>query len=257
MFKKRAKQGASAGSIDGALGVLVESTRGALGGDERAKHAGTQSPWTIARLQWDDRMMRLSAHAANWRRAFFFQLPVTGLAVLGMIYCATLPKTFPVPIAVDRLGRSTVVSDAASDQATTRASQEYREVNDFIENLRTVIADNNAQKKSLGRAYMRLPNDSPARAFVDAHMSGDNNPLVVNKNYSVDVTVVNALKLSEGNWEIEWSEQAIGFDGKARGNPTRFKGHLGDKIIAVSDEKSLRMNPAGFYVMTLSWTKEL
>ncbi|MFX1767970.1 VirB8/TrbF family protein [Paraburkholderia sp. A1RI-2L] len=257
MFKKRAKQGASDGAIDGALAVLVESTKGALGGEERARHAGAQSPWTIARMQWDDRMMRLSAHAANWRRAFFFQLPVTGLAVLGMIYCATLPKVFPVPIAVDHLGRSTVVSDATSDQATTRASQEYREVNDFIENLRTVIADNNAQKKSLGRAYMRLPNDSPARAFVDAHMSGDNNPLVINKNYSVDVTVVNALKLSEGNWEVEWTEQAIGFDGKPRGNPVRFKGHLGDKIIVVSDEKSLRMNPAGFYVMTLSWTKEL
>ncbi|MDR5791721.1 type IV secretion system protein [Caballeronia sp. LP003] len=224
---------------------------------QQAKYGGVQSPWTIARMQWDDRQMRLSAHAANWRRAFFYQLPVTGLAILGLIYCATLPKKFPVPIAVDKLGRSVVVSDATSDQATTRASQEYREVNDFIENLRTIIADNNAQKKSLGRAYARMPNDSAARSYVIAHMTGENDPFAISKNYSVDVTVINALKLSEGNWEVEWSETAIGFDGKSRSAPIRYKAHLTIQMIVENDERVLRTNPAGFYVTNISWTKEL
>ncbi|MCW3587403.1 VirB8 family type IV secretion system protein [Burkholderia cenocepacia] len=259
MFSKnRSKQKQSVATIDAALDTLVDATR-TLTPEEQAKYVGISSPWTIARMQHDDRMMRLAAHAANWRRAFFYQIPVTALCVLGLIYVATLPKKFPVPIAVDKLGRSAVIPDAAggSGEASTRASQEYREVNDFIENLRTVIADNNAQKKSLGRAYARLPNDSAARAYVLAHMSGDNDPMKINQQYSVDVTVVNALKLSEGNWEVEWLEQAIDFSGKARGNPVRYKGRLGDKIVLESDEKIIRTNPAGFYVTTISWTKEL
>lgn len=256
MLKKRSEKKGSTATIDQALDSLADATR-AMGTGEREKLKGFSAPWTIARLQHDDRMLRLAAHAANWRRAFFYQIPVTALCILGLIYTATLPKKFPVPIAVDKLGRSVVIADATEGVSSTRASQEYREVNDFIENLRSVIADNNAQKRSLGRAYARLPNDSAARTYVLAHMSGANDPLVVNQKYSVVPTIINALKLSEGNWEVEWEEQAIEFDGKPRGGPIRYKAHLVDKIVIESDEKIMRTNPAGFYVTDISWTKEL
>jgi len=258
MFKKLSNK-SGIRSIDEALETLTERTRDALTPEQSAKYAGVQSPWTMARLAHDDRMLRLAAHAANWRRAFFFQVPVTALAILGLIFVATLPKKFPVPIAVDKLGRSVVISDAAAGpgESSTRASQEYREVNDFIENLRTIIGDNNALKKSLGRAYARLPNDSAAREYVLAHMTGANDPLVLNQKYTVVATVTNALKLSDGNWEVEWTEQANSFDGRPMGAPARYKGHIGDKLVIESDERIMRSNPAGFYVTTISWTKEL
>ncbi len=237
---------------------LVDATwaRAFPGGTSADDFDHSMSPWARAQKAYDDRQMRLAAHARNWQRAFLTSQLLSVLMVGVVAYAVHIPKMKPAPIAIDQLGRSMLIT---SDQpeAVLRARQEYRETIDFIENCRTVIADKMGLRKIQERCYSRLPDDSAARKWVLSQQSGDNDPFVIAQDHSVEPSVTTALKLSDGNWEVEWSEQSINQSGAKMGPPVKYKGHLTDQFIPGDSEKALRQNPSGYYVQTLSWAKIL
>ncbi|WP_205182826.1 VirB8/TrbF family protein [Burkholderia sp. LMG 13014] len=225
-------------------------------GDEHNPHGNEFDqewmPWLDAMRRYDDRMLRLAIHAENWRRMAIYSLGVAVIAILVAGYAFHLPKLMPVPIAVDALGHSVLIT-STEPTAALRANQEYRETVDFITHCRTVLADKMGQRHEDTACYSRLPDDSPARKFVTKARDGVNDPQVVGQNHSVEVAVTNALKISDSVWEIEWSEQSIARDGSLMGNPAKMKAHLTDKWVKSDDVKLLATNPSGYYVQELSW----
>jgi type IV secretion system protein VirB5 len=215
------------------------------------------TPWGNAQHAWDDRMLRLALQVKNWQRAFTIMAGIAGFSVVGVIYIGAQSKIVPMIVEVDKLGRSIAVHAVDGELATLDRSRiEYREVVDFIEDARTVIADNAAMKKTQGRMYARLPDDSAARTYIIAEFK-NRDPFVLNQSMTIMPTVKTALKISDKTWQVEWEEQVYNMKGEAWGPLARYKANLETKMAPGSTEESLRINPIGFFVNTISWTKQI
>lgn len=213
--------------------------------------------WLDSERSYDDRMMRQAVSTRNWQRAWFGQF-VFSLLMLGVVvYALQIPKYHPVPIAIDKLGRSAVVRDSSPDAALL-AKQEFTEVGDFIENCRTVLGDKMGLRRLQARCYSRLPDESAARRWYVDQTQDSNSPFTIGEKYSVEPTVTNRLKLSEGNWEVEWNDQTIDLNGAKVGPPIHYKGHMSIEFLRGTDSmKQLEQNPNGFYVQRLTWAKRM
>ncbi|WP_226034396.1 VirB8/TrbF family protein [Aquitalea palustris] len=238
------------------MGLFGKGKKGE--GEQQAPSSPASStPWGNAQHAWDDRMLRLALQVKNWQRAFTVMAGIAGLSVVGVTYIGAQSKIVPMIVEVDKLGRSIAVHAVDGDLATVDRSRiEYREVVDFIEDARTVIADNAAMKKTQGRMYARLPNDSAARAYIIAEFK-QRDPFVLNQSMTIMPTVKTALKISDKTWQVEWEEQAYNLKGEPWGPLARYKANLETKMAPGSTEESLRINPIGFFVNTISWTKQI
>ena len=138
--------------------------------------------WLDSERSYDDRMMRQAVSTRNWQRAWFGQF-VFSLLMLGVVvYALQIPKYHPVPIAIDKLGRSAVVRDSSPDAALL-AKQEFTEVGDFIENCRTVLGDKMGLRRLQARCYSRLPDESAARRWYVDQTQDSNSPFTIGEKY--------------------------------------------------------------------------
>src|SRR4051812_24595461 len=61
---------------------------------------------------WDERYSSLLVSRESWKKACFGALGVAALAVIGLTYAATLPKTVDKLYAADKLGNIVPLGDA-------------------------------------------------------------------------------------------------------------------------------------------------
>ena len=211
-------------------------------------------PYLAARHEWDERYGGLIARARNWRRAALLASGTALLAVAGLLWSAAHSRVVPFVVLVDRLARPIAAGLAdetpANDDRLKRAA-----LFGWIENLRSVTTDGVAQRKAIDRVYAQIANATPAHAFVTDFYRADP-PFERAQTETVAVEVRSVLATSDRTYEVDWEETTRDLYGAIK-SQERWKGSFTIALSPPKDERIIRVNPLGLYIVSARWTQVL
>jgi type IV secretion system protein VirB5 len=213
-----------------------------------------EHPYAAARHEWDERYGGLLTRARNWRIAALLAGVTAFLAVAGLLWSAAHSHVVPFVVLVDQLARPVAAGVAdetsANDDRLKRAA-----LFGWIENLRTVTPDAVAQRKAIDRVYAQIASATPAQTFVTEFYRAAS-PFQRAQTESVAVEVKSVLATSDRTYEIEWDETTRDLYGAIK-SAEHWKGSFTIAINPPKDERNIRINPLGLYIVNASWTKVL
>lgn len=217
------------------------------------------SPFIDAQRYNDDRFLRLAAHAANWRKAFFLSMVLSGALVAGIVYQAGLSRVEPVFIEVDKLGRTAPIATGMVPGASKVDVNKliHREMVSFIEDIRSVSSDYGVNNDRLTRALSRTR--GKANTFVLGGLKA-NPPNTLAETKSVAVKIKLAFPLTTAGqkvntWQVEWEESSINLRGELMGEPEQWKANIQFELAPGKTAKELEDNPLGFMIPDITWGK--
>jgi type IV secretory pathway TrbF-like protein len=124
-------------------------------------------------------------------------------------------------------------------------------LNQFIINSRTVLPDNAAQKQLTQKVYAYSA-DQTIGYLHDYYQA--NNPFEKIAEYTVDVSIINAMPLTQNTWQITWDETKRNLLDHSALSQTRWLANI-TFAFAEPNEKFLNDNPFGLYVTHLNWSQ--
>jgi type IV secretion system protein VirB5 len=127
----------------------------------------------------------------------------------------------------------------------------YYAVSQFIENARTVITDNDAQKTLVDKVYAYAADDS-LNYLKDFYEN--NNPLLINSKYTVSVNNVTPMLLSNNTWQVTWDETKRDITSGELISTSRYLANLSYQFGNVNS-KFITENPFGLYITQMSWSQ--
>lgn len=211
-------------------------------------------PYIAARHEWDERYGGLIASAKNWRIAALLASGTALLSVAGLLWSAAHSRVVPFVVLVDRLARP--VAAGLADETTANDDRLKRAaLFGWIENLRSVTTDGVAQRKAIDRVYAQIANATPAHVFVTDFYRADP-PFQRAQTETVAVEVRSVLATSDRTYEVDWEETTRDLYGAIK-SQERWKGSFTIALNPPKDERIIRVNPLGLYVVNASWTKVL
>lgn len=215
------------------------------------------APWVVAQRHMDDRFLRISAHATNWRTSFFIVLGMASVMGVGLVAMAMQSRVEPIFIAVDKLGRtSEMVSGLHAGGKVDSALLVDREMREFIENVRTVTSDFAANNKALGRAFSRLA--GAAHGYVKNDLQSHKpNDVAQKKTIVVDIKIAFPITTEgkQNTWQVEWSEVSYDLRGEEMGAPELWRATIQYELRPGKTVEELKANSVGFFVTGISWAK--
>lgn len=214
-----------------------------------------ENPYIAHLEKQDDRYMNLSVEKHNWQVAWRITAGLLAISMAFNGYYSLQSKFIPVVIAMDQIGHMVVVGPA--DKATPIDSKRVirGEVISWIEKSRMVIGDQLAQKKYVNYVYARVSSSSKAKNALDDYYR-ERKPFVTAATESIDVEVTLALPTTTSTWQLEWTETRRNLVGEVIGRE-RWKGVLTFEVNPLDDIKGIDANPAGFFVTSFSWAKQI
>lgn len=105
------------------------------------------------------------------------------------------------------------------------------------------------QKNAIRRLYSHLGDNSQATNVVNQYFR-ENDPFIRAQKKTVAVDIQQLLPLSDNTWQIEWSEQEYGRDGKILGK-NNYTATATVSIGNTVNEQTILFNPIGMYVTDL------
>src|SRR3954452_14584201 len=212
------------------------------------------TPYLAARREWDERYGNQITRARNWRTMALLCSVTALIACGGMIWLAAHSRVVPFIAVVDGLGRP--IASGTGDQTSTADERLKKAVLlQWVEQLRTVTTDGIAQRKAIDRVYSHIANNSPAMSFVSDYYRA-NQPFVRAQKETVSVEVRTVLPTTERTTEIEWVETTRDLYGAVKATD-QWKGLFTITITPPSDERTVRVNPLGIYVVSANWSRVL
>jgi type IV secretory pathway TrbF-like protein len=216
--------------------------------------SGSYNPYLAARREWDERYGDQITRARNWRTMALLCSVTALVACSGMIWLAAHSRVVPFIAVVDGLGRP--IASGTGDQTSTADERLKKAVLlQWVEQLRAVTTDGIAQRKAIDRVYSHIANNSPAMSFVSDYYRA-NQPFVRAQKETVSVEVRTVLPTSERTIEIEWVETTRDLYGAVK-STDQWKGLFTITITPPSDERTVRVNPLGIYVISANWSRIL
>lgn len=202
-----------------------------------------------ARHEWDERIGSAAAAAHNWKVACFLSMAVAGCAVLGISHIGAQSKIQPYGIAIqgDNVIPAGPMSEISGSQLKNMKAAELRQ---FVENIRSIYIDVNAQKTSIKKAYAYLRPQDPAFQQVTKAFK-KLSPFKRAETELVKVSFVTVLPLSDDTWQAEWSETLTSPTGQALG-VKHYKATLNTYQIAPTTRGQIDANPLGFFIKTFN-----
>ena len=214
----------------------------------------TNNPYIAARHEWDERYGGLITRARNWRTAALLAGVTSFLAVAGLLWSAAHSHVVPFVVLVDRLARP--IAAGVADETTANDDRLKRAaLCGWIENLRTVTSDGVAQRKAIDRVYAQIANGTPAQAFVTEFYRAAS-PFQRAQTGTVAVEIRSVLATSDRTYEIDWDETTRDLYGAIKATE-HWKGSFTIALNPPKDEREIRINPLGLYVVNASWAKVL
>ncbi|MDP3008238.1 MAG: type IV secretion system protein [Methylococcales bacterium] len=217
-----------------------------------------KNPFIAGRNEWDDRLMKLTKTSHAWKGFAFCLTLLCIVLVFGITYIGSQSKIKPYMSVVDKTNYIVHVMGPAEEAATLdekiMKQIVQNEVRTFIEQLRTVIADNHAQKKVMSYVYTRLAARSSASKFV-GQFYAERAPFKYAEIGTVSAQIYSALPLSEKVWQIEWDETERNLAGEIL-KKTRYKGIVTYEISIPESIEEANKNAIGFYVTNLTWSTQ-
>jgi len=215
-----------------------------------------KNPFINGRNEWDDRLMNISKNSHAWKGFAFFEAIVIIVLVFALAHIGSQSKIKPYLSVVDKTNYVVHVMGPAEEAATLDETTMKRivenEVRTFIEELRTVIADNHAQKKVMNHVYSRIAARSSASKYVSQFYT-ERPPFKYAENGTVSAEIYSALPLSEKVWQVEWDETERNLVGEVL-KKTRYKGIVTYEIDTPQSIQEANKNGIGLYVTNLSWS---
>lgn len=202
------------------------------------------------RQEWNDRYFNLSSQIKKWQIAFavisialLIQIGIVGkLATQSRVQPYAVETNHGQPIAIHPMPALSARDSLLINYALTQ----------FIINTKTVVADKEAQKTLLNKAYAFSANNTIAtlRDFY-----ANNNPYdIAAQNHIVNVRIINVLPLSAHSAQISWEETQQEADTAHLIKTSRWLAQLTYRFDEVN-EKFINDNPFGLYVTALTWSQ--
>ena len=206
------------------------------------------SPYLNARREWNERYGDYIQQAKTWRIVGLIGLLIGVISTGGTIYFAGQNKLIPYVVEVDARGNTVAVYESTAMQPVdTRIVR--AQLAQIIRDLRTISADKTVQKNAIRRLYSHLGDNSQATNVVNQYFR-ENDPFVKAQKKTVAVDIQQLLPLSDNTWQIEWSEQEYGRDGKILGK-NNYTATATVSIGNTVNEQTILFNPIGMYVTDL------
>jgi type IV secretory pathway TrbF-like protein len=211
-----------------------------------------ENPYEAAKGVWNERYRRFVTEKRNWQILAALALVANATQAGGMAWLASQSRVVPYIVRVDEAGRSLVIGPAA-EAAHADARVIAWQLQDYLQRARQVTPDRTVQKALLERVYSTTR--GPATAYLNEHYRGEN-PFVVAERTTVEVAVESLLQVSSDTWQLDWVEHRRSLDGQTVGEE-RWTGQLTVEIDPPRTADLLLMNPLGFYVNHITWSRRL
>ncbi len=211
------------------------------------------NPYTsdaLGKKEWNDRYMNMAIAIRNWQIAFFVSIVMSLVLALVVGKIATESHVQPYVIQTNNgmpLNIESMLELSSKDKQTLA----YYAVSQFIENARTVITDNDAQKTLVNKVYAYAADDS-LNYLKDFYES--NNPLLINSKYTVSVNNVTPMLLSNNTWQVTWDETKRDITSGEVISTSRYLANLSYQFGNVNS-KFITENPFGLYITQMSWSQ--
>jgi type IV secretion system protein VirB5 len=211
------------------------------------------NPYTsdaLGKKEWNDRYMNMAIAIRNWQIAFFVSIVMSLVLALVVGKIATESHVQPYIVQTNNgmpLNIQSMVELSSKDKQTLA----YYAVSQFIENARTVITDNDAQKTLVDKVYAYAADDS-LNYLKDFYEN--NNPLLINSKYTVSVNNVTPMLLSNNTWQVTWDETKRDITSGELISTSRYLANLSYQFGNVNS-KFITENPFGLYITQMSWSQ--
>lgn len=219
---------------------------------DKTARVGADPAFLRARLEWNDRFHGLARGKRNWQIVASALLLSNTVLVVALAWLSLQSRVTPFVVEVDRLGQAVAFGPAEKLRKTDERLIRYQ-LGIYVRDLRTVLADAEAQKELLTRAYAYT--HGPAVAFLNEHFT-EHNPFEIARRRRVSVEVRSILPLSEDSWQIQWTEADRSADGRD-GEHRAWQAVLGVEIDPPETTEAILVNPLGLYVTEINWTPTL
>ena len=195
------------------------------------------------------RNMKKTADA--WRLIAFGLLAANIALAAGFAAVASQNRVVPYIVQVDEHGYEITVKPAEElPQIDERII--IARVGTFVERLRTVVSDSDAQKNYMRWVYASIPEGSQALAATNAFYK-DNDPFKEAAALRTKtVEVLSVLPISKDTWRAQWRETV-----SQNGTPQESSEWSGLFTVGMSPVKEMRSvirNPLGIYIVEYSMT---
>ena len=212
-----------------------------------------ETPYSLAKQEWDNRIGSSVIQAYNWRKIAFILSGLIFVLVIGVIISNFQPKYIPYIVEVGEL-QVTNVAKASHVQYHPKNTQIKHYLIKFVEKIRGVSIDNEVNKKWLYEAYSFLT-PKTANKFDQYFMSPDNTMLnKLKEQQSVFVVVNSFTPISNNVYQMQWVEDTHDPSGKLL-TKEKFVGFASIKIVPPTNEQSILQNPLGIWITDFSWSK--
>lgn len=211
-----------------------------------------QNPYldrTCGRKIWNDRYMNLSKARRHWQGAFFVLSLITLILLINIFTLSTQSKIKPVVVELNK-GLPVGILPV-SDNIPGRDKLTEFAINQFITNARTILSDSEAEKLLLTKTYAFSAEETLnfLRDYYNEH-----NPFERAGSSTVQVVILNSLKIGNQTWQVTWDEVEKSKVGEATLNQARYMATLTTQQGEPSP-KFLQENPFGIYITHLAWSK--
>lgn len=198
-----------------------------------------------ARQVWDERLGLTVAAARQWRLACFAAIGVAFVAVIGIAYIGSQSSIKPYGLALR--GDEVLPMPAMQALPETQLERLYQHnIRDFVESMRTVVSDVEAQKKLVIRGYAHLRPQTPAYTQLTQQFK-NLPPFERAKTELVKVQMGSVLPLSAHTYQVDWRETSSDLNGIQRPE-RRYKATITTEVVEPTTLQAIYANPLGLYI---------
>jgi len=207
-----------------------------------------------ARHEWDERLGDTVSQLASWRVIAVISLLIALTAVIGIAYIGSQSKIKPYVFAMaDNQIIALKAAKALPEAEKKRLTQS--QLGSFVEHVRTVFIDVNAQYYFMHKAYHHLRTSDGAYTQITQHLKLDS-PMKRAETETVAVTINNVLPIGDSAvYQIDWTETITDRKGKDKGE-LRFKAAAEIYYDIPSTVQEFMKNPTGLWIKNINVTEQ-
>lgn len=211
-------------------------------------------PWFVGRRLWVERFGSEADRTRQWRLAAAAGAVVSTILATGLVMVSLQHKVVPYTVQIDGAGRIAAVERAdvakPADERVMKALLAR-----FVEDVRGVVLDGQAQRAMIERTYTMLANNTPALVTVNEYYKAAP-PNKRAQTGSVSVAITTVLPVSDKSWQVDWVETARDPSGAVL-DEKRWKATVQVQVSPPTTEAQIQKNPIGLFVTNLAWSPVL
>lgn len=201
------------------------------------------------RREWNDRYMNMAKSIRNWQIAFIALAAISFVQAMILIILVTQSKVVPYVVETSH-GIPYNIKSVSGISDKDQLLVNY-EINQFVINAKSIIADTQAEKSLLDNVYAYSAGST--FGFLQEFYAKQN-PFDLAGSFTVSVNIINSLSVGKGAWQVTWEETKHDINS---GNPietTKWIGHFNYQFGQVSP-KNFTKNPFGIYITNVNWSQ--